>query len=248
MAHASPVPPPTGPFHVRTTGTFDAGALVGYLEEMTKEKKDIHWKAFTQVCSEMTLLVASMGSVFHFAAADVRHNVGVMCCHYMAFDEEAGGAPLEPGSTEDLDAGVRLTLDYTLAREARDGTMMQNDYGYIAITFTVRHLLWTLDFVHEILRRVVAEDGANRAKEMGQIVREAYNDSLRQYHGFLLRQTFSAACSMLPYRKTFEEGLAGGASPEESLVRMRRVTELVLECKEAVWELYRKRDIVPEKL
>lgn len=246
MAAAAPTAGADKEFEIGTEGEFDAKVLLAHLEDMSKETKDIHWRPFTLVCAEITKLVSSMGSVFHFAASDVQHNVGVMCNQYRAFNKEAGEKPGEPGSAEGLGDGIRLTVDYAIAREARDKTFKQNDKKYIAITFTVRHLLWTLDFVHATLSRLMATDDAAKAKEMAQIVREAYADSLSQYHGFMLRQTMSAACAMLPYRAAFIKSIGSGRPTAETMETLTMATALIRTCKEAVWDLYRKRSIVPE--
>jgi hypothetical protein len=227
----------TTEFEIASTGKFSCDALLANLKAMEGAlEPNVEWKPFTTVCAEMAKLVATMGSVFGFAASDVTHNVGVMCKRYKEF-AALSAAEGEPSSS---------TIEFALEREAKAGNAKQNDGKYVAVTFTARHLLWTLDFVHAILSKLTTDDATIAAKELCEMTRDAYTETLRQYHGWMLAGTISTACGMLPYKKVFLETLASGETADDVKAKLKDAVARMGKCKEVVWELYRKRSIVKE--
>lgn len=225
-------------FEIESKGKFSCDALLEHLKAMEASvAPHVNWKPFTAVCAEMAKLVATMGSVFGFAASDVTHNVGVMCKRYREFAALADTADGEAGTD---------TVEFALDREAKAGNAKQNDGRYIAVTFTARHLLWTLDFVHAILSKLTSDDAAIAAKELAEMTRDAYTETLRQYHGWILAGTISTACGMLPYKAKFLESLASGETADDVRSKLKDAVARMEICKEAVWELYRKRSIIKE--
>jgi hypothetical protein len=227
--------PAASDFEIDTEGQFNARRLLEAVTEMAESSAEPHWRAFTATCGEIAKLVASMGSVFHFAAADVRHNVGVMCKQFAKLHKEAEG-----------DKSVQLTLPFIIDRELKAGTEKSDNRTYIAITFTARHLLWTLDFVEAILRRLTSEEASDKAKELVQIVRESYMETLRQYHGMIFATTITTACGMLPARDAFLGLIADGMAKGDLLATLVDANKRLATQKEAVWEVYRSRKIVKE--
>ena len=56
-----------------------------------------------------------------------------------------------------------------------------------------------LDFTAQALRRNVD----NPSEELAGSFRDAYGNTLKQYHSFIIKPIFSAAMSATPYRKDF---------------------------------------------
>lgn len=56
-----------------------------------------------------------------------------------------------------------------------------------------------LDFTAQALRKNLS----NPSEELSTSFRDAYGNTLKQYHSFLVKPIFSAAMSATPYRKDF---------------------------------------------
>lgn len=56
-----------------------------------------------------------------------------------------------------------------------------------------------LDFTAQALRHNIA----NASKELSDSFREAYGNTLKPHHSFVIKPIFSAAMSATPYRKDF---------------------------------------------
>ena len=96
-----------------------------------------------------------------------------------------------------------------------------------------------LDFTAQALRH----NTANPSKELADSFRDAYGNTLKPHHSFIVKPIFSAAMSATPYRKDFYTKLGSDeakvqAQLEEWLKALEKNVEILREfttSKEAKW-------------
>jgi hypothetical protein len=96
-------------------------------------------------------------------------------------------------------------------------------------------LLWLtrgLDFTAQAFRADLSSNSGIAAtetkpnKELADVFRSAYKNTLAPYHSFLVKPIFSAAMSATPYRKDFYARLTGpGSNPEDTKAEMEKWVE-----------------------
>ncbi|KAF2861026.1 glycolipid transfer protein [Piedraia hortae CBS 480.64] len=134
---------------------------------------------FLEAAQSLTGLFDVLGGVaFKPVKTDMEGNIKKIRTRY---DE----APSESQSLQDL---ARNELKNTKKHTASEG------------------LLWLtrgLDFTSQALRRNLN----NPSEELSTSFREAYGNTLKQHHSFVVKPIFSAAMSATPYRKDFYQKL-----------------------------------------
>jgi hypothetical protein len=104
-------------------------------------------------------------------------------------------------------------------------------------------LLWLnrgLDFTSQALRKNLSTP----SEELSTSFRDAYGNTLKKHHSFIIKPIFSAAMSATPYRKDFYAKLGddqGRVSKEldawlQSLERIVRILNEFMARKEAQWK------------
>ncbi|CAI2161450.1 7643_t:CDS:2 [Funneliformis geosporum] len=97
-------------------------------------------------------------------------------------------------------------------------------------------LLWLkrgLEFTSVALRRSIeSSKSANGAEELSVSFTKAYEDTLKKFHGMLVRPVFKLAMSCCPYRKEFFEKLGEDQEKvnrqfEEWLISFEKVIEIL---------------------
>lgn len=88
---------------------------------------------------------------------------------------------------------------------ATEGLVWLNRYvlKYLCRLITNERLISGLDFTAQALRHNIT----NSSKELADSFREAYGNTLKPHHGFLVKPVFNAAMSATPYRKDFYKKL-----------------------------------------
>jgi len=113
-----------------------------------------------------------------------------------------GGVAFTPVKN-DIIGNIKKVRDRQLAAPAESETLQELVRNELK---TKKHtasegLLWLnrgLDFTAQALRKNVDSD-----EELSTSFREAYGNTLKQHHSFLIKPIFSAAMSATPYRKDF---------------------------------------------
>ncbi|EDV22227.1 uncharacterized protein TRIADDRAFT_59251 [Trichoplax adhaerens] len=88
-------------------------------------------------------------------------------------------------------------------------------------------LLWlkrALNFIAVLLDLLV-----KTTDEVSVCASTAYEQTLRRYHGFIVKGIFSLAVKASPYRKNFIKALGKDRSESETLEDLRKYTDLLLE-------------------
>lgn len=83
-----------------------------------------------------------------------------------------------------------------MACQVRSSTITQPPAHHL---LTPHRITRGLDFTAQALRK----NQTNSSEELSVSFRDAYGNTLKQYHGFLVKPIFSAAMSATPYRKDF---------------------------------------------
>jgi hypothetical protein len=107
------------------------------------------------------------------------------------------------------------------------------------ISYTLLTRYSGLDFTAQALRH----NTSNPAKELADSFRDAYGNTLKPHHSFVVKPLFSAAMSATPYRKDFYAKLGSDdarvqAELEKWLAALEKVVSVLnqfLAKKEAKW-------------
>ncbi|UZJ51357.1 hypothetical protein CBS101457_000677 [Exobasidium rhododendri] len=97
-------------------------------------------------------------------------------------------------------------------------------------------LMWLirlgLDFTAQALRRSVSDE----KEELSVSFTKAYDNSLRQYHNFVVKGAFSLAMKACPYRKDFYEKL--GSPPEKVQTELHKWLDALEKIVKTMQEFY----------
>ncbi|KAF2014181.1 glycolipid transfer protein [Aaosphaeria arxii CBS 175.79] len=154
-----------------------------------------------------------------------------------------GSAAFTPVKS-DMSGNIKKIRDRQLAAPTLSTTLQSlvlNELAEKKHTAT-EGLVWLirgLDFTAQALQRNVS----NPAEELSNSFRDAYGNTLKPHHSFIVKPLFSAAMSATPYRKDFYAKLGDDQAKvtqklEEWLAALGRVVAVVKEFqakKEAKW-------------
>jgi hypothetical protein len=87
-----------------------------------------------------------------------------------------------------------------------------NSWSYASGSRSLLRLMWFLDFVHSLLRNILAMPHS----ELRDSASKAYEDALAHHHPWILRKTIGAAMLMLPTKQVFLGAFNGNHSGSSS--------------------------------
>ncbi|KAF2127711.1 glycolipid transfer protein-like protein HET-C2 [Dothidotthia symphoricarpi CBS 119687] len=154
-----------------------------------------------------------------------------------------GSAAFKPVKS-DMTTNIKKIRDRQLAAPALSETLQElvvnelKEKKHVA----AEGLVWLnrgLDFTAQALRHNLS----NPSKELADSFRDAYGNTLKPHHSFVVKPLFSAAMSATPYRKDFYAKLGGDEAKtqgqlEEWLASLEKVVAVLNEFlvrKEAKW-------------
>ncbi|XP_076960977.1 glycolipid transfer protein 1-like [Bidens hawaiensis] len=163
-------------------GTVFAPALEG-MKHVKSEQGEILTKPFLEVCKQILPVIDHLGSAMSLVKTDVGGNITRLENKYLS----------HPAEFEKLYSMVQVEV---AAKKAKGSSSCTNG------------LLWltrAMDFIVELFRNLMEhEDWA-----MSQVCTEAYNKTLKKYHGWLASSTFTVAMKLAPDTKKFIEVVGG---------------------------------------
>ncbi|CAG5153151.1 uncharacterized protein ALTATR162_LOCUS3055 [Alternaria atra] len=144
----------------------------------------------------------------------------------------------------DMSGNIKKIRDRQLAAPAQSETLQElclNELKEKKHTAT-EGLLWLtrgLDFTAQGLRHNIS----NPSKELADSFRDAYGNTLKPHHSFMVKPVFSAAMSATPYRKDFYSKLGEDDSQVQAelekwlaaLEKLLAILNTFLAKKEAKW-------------
>lgn len=110
------------------------------------------------------------------------------------------------------------TLQSLIAFEKEQGTTKKSDSATDAILMVKR----ALEFFAAIFQEVLSEE-----QDFGKCARNAYERTLKKYHGWMVQKVFSLALRGVPYRKDLIIALGKEVTEEEVLSDMKNYLGLL---------------------
>lgn len=157
--------------------------------------KQIETKQFLLAAAEILPFLDMLGAtVFRPVKSDINGNINSLEIIYKKNPEKY------------------VTLREMLEDEIANGNVKANNSAALSLLWLKR----ALDYLSKLVRNV-AED-PSRKENMTEFVQAAYNDTLKRYHGWIVKQVFSAVAHAAPYRADLLKSCGVSESMSEEVV------------------------------
>ncbi|XP_058067340.1 ceramide-1-phosphate transfer protein [Anopheles bellator] len=148
-----------------------------FTESLTADD-DVYVDQYLEAFKELYKFFQLMGTVFGFVSSDVKEKVEIL-------------EKLRAKENSDSFVTIRTMMEYE-----RDSNLL-NKKDYVSGSRTLLRLHRGLDFIQEFLKRVSELEGDVKTNVVCQ---SAYNDTLAQFHPWLIRKGANVAMYALPTR------------------------------------------------
>jgi len=164
------------------------------------EDENIAAQAFLDACSEIVPFFDVLGSTaFAPVKSDINGNITKLRTR------------LDPNNPT-------LTLQEIINKEIETKSTKAKNSATDALLWLKRALTFIRVFFAEVL---------TMEQDLSKCVTKAYEGSLKQFHGWMVRKIFSMAMMAVPYRKDFIIALGKDATEEEILKDMQESLDLM---------------------
>ncbi|XP_050098448.1 ceramide-1-phosphate transfer protein [Anopheles aquasalis] len=157
---------------------FDLRKVHEKFNESLSEEDDVYVDQYLEAFKELYKFFQLMGTVFGFVSSDVKEKVEIL-------------EKLRAKENAESFLTIRTMMEYE-----RDSNLL-NKKDYVSGSRTLLRLHRGLDFIQEFLKRI-GELEAD-AKTNG-VCQAAYNDTLAQFHPWIIRKGANVAMYALPTR------------------------------------------------
>ncbi|XP_035785455.1 ceramide-1-phosphate transfer protein-like [Anopheles albimanus] len=198
---------------------FDLQKVHEKFNESLSEEDDVYVDHYLEAFKELYKFFQLMGTVFGFVSSDVKEKVEIL-------------EKLRAKENAESFLTIRTMMEYE-----RDSNLL-NKKDYVSGSRTLLRLHRGLDFIQEFLKRI-GELEAD-AKTNG-VCQAAYNDTLAQFHPWIIRKGANVAMYALPTRDQLLEKVCLDVSVAIDLLpEMLAVTRKVYD---RTQDLYTKYDL-----
>lgn len=171
---------------------FDLQKVHGSFELCLAGEDDVFMDAYLEAFKELYKFFSLMGTVFGFVSSDVKEKVEIL--EKLRKHQEYG---------EQFES-VQKMMDYE-----RDGSLL-NKKDYVSGCRTLLRLHRGLDFIYLFLKRLGELETANA--NTCAVCQSAYNETLAQFHPWLIRKGAVMAMYAMPNRDHLLEKVCLDAS------------------------------------
>ncbi|XP_035914203.1 LOW QUALITY PROTEIN: ceramide-1-phosphate transfer protein [Anopheles stephensi] len=198
---------------------FDLQKVHEKFTESLVGEDDVYVDQYLEAFKELYKFFQLMGTVFGFVSSDVKEKVEIL-------------EKLRGKENADSFLTIRTMMEY----EQEANLLSKKDY--VSGSRTLLRLHRGLDFIQEFLKRLGELEGDEKTNGVCQA---AYNDTLAQFHPWLIRKGANVAMYALPTRdQLLAKVCADGAIAIKLLPEMLSVTRKVYD---RTQELYTKYDL-----
>ncbi|MGH0131978.1 UNVERIFIED_CONTAM: hypothetical protein FKN15_048067 [Acipenser sinensis] len=180
---------------------------------------------FAQPGHELVLFMNSLGSIFSFISKDAVNKIQIMVTHR---NGENGD------KYETLQSMVKYELDNNLVDLQRRAEHPES--GCRTLLRLHRALRWLELFLEKL--RTSMEDSKTSV-----MCTDAYNDSLAQYHAWIIRKAATVAFCTLPGRAAFFQTMNVG-STEQVVAMLGEAMPFISKVYEITEELYKQHNLL----
>ncbi|XP_058125421.1 ceramide-1-phosphate transfer protein [Anopheles ziemanni] len=161
-----------------STEKFDLHKVHEKFTESLTGDDDVYVDQYLEAFKELYKFFQLMGTVFGFVSSDVKEKVEIL-------------EKLRAKENAESFLTIRTMMEY----ERESNLLSKKDY--VSGSRTLLRLHRGLDFIQEFLRRLGELDGDGKTNGVCQA---AYNDTLAQFHPWLIRKGANVAMYALPNR------------------------------------------------
>uniref|UniRef100_A0A2M4AMY3 Glycolipid transfer protein domain-containing protein n=1 Tax=Anopheles triannulatus TaxID=58253 RepID=A0A2M4AMY3_9DIPT len=198
---------------------FDLQKVHEKFNESLSGEEDVYVDQYLEAFKELYKFFQLMGAVFGFVSSDVKEKVEIL-------------EKLRAKENAESFLTIRTMMEYE-----RDSNLL-NKKDYVSGSRTLLRLHRGLDFIQEFLKRIgeLEADGKTNG-----VCQAAYNDTLAQFHPWIIRKGANVAMYALPTRdQLLEKVCLDVAVAIELLPEMLAVTRKVYD---RTQDLYTKYDL-----
>uniref|UniRef100_A0A2M4AN85 Glycolipid transfer protein domain-containing protein n=1 Tax=Anopheles triannulatus TaxID=58253 RepID=A0A2M4AN85_9DIPT len=198
---------------------FDLQKVHEKFNESLSGEEDVYVDQYLEAFKELYKFFQLMGTVFGFVSSDVKEKVEIL-------------EKLRAKENAESFLTIRTMMEYE-----RDSNLL-NKKDYVSGSRTLLRLHRGLDFIQEFLKRIgeLEADGKTNG-----VCQAAYNDTLAQFHPWIIRKGANVAMYALPTRdQLLEKVCLDVAVAIELLPEMLAVTRKVYD---RTQDLYTKYDL-----
>ncbi|KXJ70345.1 hypothetical protein RP20_CCG024033 [Aedes albopictus] len=171
---------------------FDLQKVQSYFERCFVGNDDVLIDPYLEAFRELNKFLSVMGTVFGFICNEIKEKVRIL---ESLRHDQSHGAHFE---------SVRKMMDY----ETSNGLVHKK--GYISGCRTMQRLHRGLNFIYEFLKQLSELETAD-AKTSG-VCQAAYNDTLAEFHPWIIRKGAIMAMYSLPTRNELLEKMCDDAN------------------------------------
>mmetsp|Transcript_4724 Transcript_4724/g.8240 ORF Transcript_4724/g.8240 Transcript_4724/m.8240 type:complete len:225 (-) Transcript_4724:2466-3140(-) len=175
-----------------TVKSFDFERMLIAFESITFTKDDDvralpDTVPFLNAMDEVTLLFDHLGTGFGFVRADVEHKSHILREYYRQNPEES----------EFLDDIVQKEISQKSIRTNKPPSAGR----------TLLRLMWATKFLYVLMMELNDSFSPNSKKTLKNCVSKAYDEALKEHHGWPIRTAVSVAVNLLPSKEDFLKSL-----------------------------------------
>lgn len=189
------------------------------------DNKEIHMKHYIAGWKELVSFMNSLGNVFSFISRDAVSKTQIMERH-LAGEHGAQYHTFHSMVTFELDSNLVDLVKREKYPESGCRTLLRLH----------RALQWLQLFLERL--RTSSEDSKTSV-----LCSEAYNESLAQYHPWIIRKAAGMALCALPTRDTFFEVMNAG-NQEQVIALLGEALPVIAEVHQVTEELYAKNNLL----
>ncbi|XP_046387577.1 ceramide-1-phosphate transfer protein [Ischnura elegans] len=206
---------------------FDLRAVHDGFSSSLLQDDDVDINFYLAAYNELYKFCSLLGTIFGFVGSDIKSKIEI----------------LESLMNEESQAGHFSTFKSMVEYEKNNDLLRKNDY--VSGCRTLLRLHRGLDFIRLFLKRVGELETKDKTSVVGQ---EAYNETLAQYHPWLIRKGVVVSLYSLPTKENLMLKVCGNSAEEiqktlDVLPKMLLVTADVYNRTQAIFEQHSLLDL-----